>query len=67
VTDIIRERSEALLRSNAKVDLDVPTVIRNQQAAPFVSKQRESAGRARDLFVDDEQFDIPTFLRRRVD
>ncbi|MBE9486895.1 MAG: cell division protein FtsZ [Chloroflexi bacterium] len=67
VTDIIRERSEALLRSNAKVDLDVPTVIRNQQAAPFASKQRESTGRARDLFVDDEQFDIPTFLRRRVD
>ena len=67
VTDIIRERSEALLRSNAKVDLDVPTVIRNQQAAPFTSKQRESTGRARDLFVDDEQFDIPTFLRRRVD
>lgn len=67
VTDLIRERSEALLRSNAKVDLDVPTVIRNQQTVSFAGRQRESTGRTRDLFVDDEQFDIPTFLRRRVD
>lgn len=66
-TDVLKERSEALLRSNAKVDLDVPTHIRNQQAAPISNKQREMPSRNRDLFIDDEQFDIPTFLRRRVD
>ena len=68
VTDEIVERSQALLRSNSKVDLDVPTHIRNQQLeAPFARKQREMPSQTRDLFVDDEQFDIPTFLRRRVD
>jgi cell division protein FtsZ len=68
VTDVITDRSEALLRNTVKTDLDVPTHIRQQapvtQAAP---KQREMPSRNRDLFVDDEQFDIPTFLRRRVD
>ncbi len=67
-SDLINERSQALLRSNGKVDLDVPTIIRNQQLeAPLVRKQREMPSQARDLFVDDGQFDIPTFLRRRVD
>lgn len=67
-TDLINERSQALLRGNGKVDLDVPTITRNQQQeAPFARKQREMPSQARDLFVDDEQFDIPTFLRRRVD
>lgn len=41
-----------------RVDRDVPTYIRKQQ--------REAFGN-RDMFVDDEQFDIPTFLRKRVD
>ncbi|NOY13761.1 MAG: cell division protein FtsZ, partial [Deltaproteobacteria bacterium] len=67
VTDVIKERSEALLRSNAKIDLDVPTHIRNQQTLSIKAKQREMPSRNRDLFIDDEQFDIPTFLRRRVD
>jgi cell division protein FtsZ len=66
VTDAIKDRSEALLRNNIKNDLDIPTHIRNQ-AAPLNQKQRDMPSRNRDLFVDDEQFDIPTFLRRRVD
>jgi cell division protein FtsZ len=45
-----------------KVDLDVPTIIRNQQKV-----QPRLANPSRDLFSDDEQFDIPTFLRKRVD
>jgi len=48
--------------SNGKVDLDVPTIVRNQQKA-----QPRMANPSRDLFGDDEQFDIPTFLRKRVD
>jgi cell division protein FtsZ len=68
VSDVIKERSQTLLRSNNKIDLDVPTIIRNQQLeAPYVRRQREMPSQTRDLFVDDEQFDIPTFLRRRVD
>ena len=69
VTDVVKERSEALLRNNVKTDFDVPTHIRQQAvaAAPAAPKQREMPSRNRDLFVDDEQFDIPTFLRRRVD
>ena len=67
VTDVIKERSQPLVRNSGRVDLDVPTIIRNQQEAPLVRKQREMPSQTRDLFVDDEQFDIPTFLRRRVD
>jgi cell division protein FtsZ len=66
VTDEIKDRSDALLRPSAKMNLDIPTIIR-QQATAMPSKQRELSSRNRDLFVDDEQFDIPTFLRRRVD
>lgn len=67
ISDVVTERPEPLLRNTAKTDFDVPTHIRNQQAAPLATKQREMPSRNRDLFVDDEQFDIPTFLRRRVD
>ncbi len=67
-TEVVASRPEPMLRQNIKTDFDIPTHIRNQQvlttAAP---KTREMPSRNRDLFVDDEQFDIPTFLRRRVD
>ena len=65
-SDVAATRPEPMLRQNVKTDLDVPTHIRNQQAAGG-TKQREVPSRNRDMFVDDEQFDIPTFLRRRVD
>ncbi len=49
-----------------KRDLDIPTHIRNGQSELY-GRRRELPNQNRDLFVDDEQFDIPTFLRRRVD
>lgn len=61
VIDEISRNAQAMLRSN-KVDLDVPTIVRNQQKT-----QPRMANPSRDLFGDDEQFDIPTFLRKRVD
>ena len=61
VTDEITRNAQAMLRSS-KVDLDVPTIVRNQQKI-----QPRMATSNRDLFGDDEQFDIPTFLRKRVD
>lgn len=55
-------------RGVKKNDLDVPThVRRGMQEAPYGRRSRELPGAGRDLFMDDEQFDIPTFLRRRVD
>ena len=68
VNDIIDQRSQTLAQVSSKIDLDVPTHIRNQQ--PMVPNNRRTldlSNQARDMFVDDEQFDIPTFLRRRVD
>ncbi|MFO7766898.1 MAG: cell division protein FtsZ [Pelovirga sp.] len=50
-----------------KRELDVPTHIRNQQNDVHGRRSRDLPSQNRDLFVDDEQFDIPTFLRRRVD
>ena len=50
-----------------KRELDVPTHIRNQQNDFQGRRSRDLPSQNRDLFVDDEQFDIPTFLRRRVD
>ena len=50
-----------------KRELDVPTHIRNQQNEFHGRRSRDLPSQNRDLFVDDEQFDIPTFLRRRVD
>jgi cell division protein FtsZ len=68
VTDIIEQRSQMLSQANSKIDLDVPTHIRNQMPiAPYGRRTRDVPSQTRDLFVDDEQFDIPTFLRRRVD
>ncbi len=61
ITDEITRNAQAMLRSH-KVDLDVPTIVRNQQKT-----QPRMATSNRDLFGDDEQFDIPTFLRKRVD
>ena len=57
-----------LSKASAKVDLDVPTHIRNQQiGVPYGRRTRDLPNQTRDLFIDDEQFDIPTFLRRQVD
>ncbi len=68
VEDIVDHRSQTLAQVSAKADLDVPTHIRNQQlVSPSTRRTRELSNQAHDLFVDDEQFDIPTFLRRRVD
>ncbi len=69
VTDVIQERARALAQNSGRIDLDVPTHIRNQQELnPYSGrKQRELPSQTRDMFGDDEQFDIPTFLRRRVD
>ncbi|WP_026362219.1 cell division protein FtsZ [Geopsychrobacter electrodiphilus] len=61
VTDEITRNAHAMMRGG-KIDLDVPTIIRNQQKV-----QPRMAISSRDLFSDDEQFDIPTFLRKRVD
>lgn len=43
----------------SKVDLDVPTIIRNQQ--------RDSARNMRRQGNEEDEYDIPTFLRKRVD
>ncbi|MDX2494335.1 MAG: cell division protein FtsZ [Desulfuromusa sp.] len=68
IADIVDQRSQTLAQVSSKVDLDVPTHIRNQQPMSSSSRRtRDLSNQARDLFVDDEQFDIPTFLRRRVD
>ncbi|MBN1957750.1 MAG: cell division protein FtsZ [Desulfuromonadales bacterium] len=68
VTEVIEQRSQSLSSVSAKVDLDVPKFIRDQQQAmPYGRRTRDLPSQTRDLFVDDEQFDIPTFLRRRVD
>lgn len=68
IEESVDQRSQTLAQVSAKADLDVPTHIRNQQlVSPSTRRMRELSNHARDLFVDDEQFDIPTFLRRRVD
>ncbi len=69
VTDIIDQRAQMLAQASSKIDLDIPTHIRNQQptGVPYGRRTRDLPSQPRDLFVDDEQFDIPTFLRRRVD
>jgi cell division protein FtsZ len=66
--DIDEQRSQMLSRSSARVDLDVPTIVRREQnSAGYGRRSRDLSGHSRDLFGDDEQFDIPTFLRRQVD
>jgi cell division protein FtsZ len=68
ITDVVDQRAQTLAQISSKIDLDVPTHIRNQQpATPKNRRSRDLLSQTRDLFVDDEQFDIPTFLRRRVD
>ncbi len=68
VKDIVEQRSQMISQASAKVDLDIPTHIRNQQSeSAYGRRTRDLPNQTRDLFVDDEQFDIPTFLRRRVD
>ncbi len=68
VNEIVEQRAQMLAQAGAKVDLDVPTHIRNQQQInPYGRRTRDIPNQTRDMFVDDEQFDIPTFLRRRVD
>lgn len=68
ITDVVDQRAQTLAQISSKIDLDVPTHIRNQHpAAPKNRRSRDLLSQTRDLFVDDEQFDIPTFLRRRVD
>lgn len=68
VPDIVEQRAQILAQISAKADLDVPTHIRKQQpVAPNSRRTRDLSNQARDLFFDDEHFDIPTFLRRRVD
>ncbi len=71
VTDIVDQRAQMLAQASNKVDFDVPTHIRNQAqpvSQPYGRRSRDvSSSQSRDMFVDDEQFDIPTFLRRRVD
>lgn len=68
VTEIMDKRSQTLSHVSEKADLDVPKFIRDQQVVtPYGRRTRDVPNQTRDLFVDDEQFDIPTFLRRRVD
>ncbi|WP_072906060.1 cell division protein FtsZ [Malonomonas rubra] len=68
VTDALNTRPEPLVRPGAKVDYDTPAFTRKEQSIlTNAPKQREMPRRNADMFVDDEQFDIPTFLRRRVD
>jgi len=68
IADIDDQRAQTLAQVSSKIDLDVPTIIRHQQSvSPNNRRSRDLSTHARDLFVDDEQFDIPTFLRRRVD
>ncbi|PLX96549.1 MAG: cell division protein FtsZ [Desulfuromonas sp.] len=64
---LVKERLQMAGRPLGKVDLDVPTHIRKQQEDVYGRRTRELPSQPRDIFGDDEQFDIPTFLRRRVD
>jgi len=46
--------------AGGKVDRDTPTFIRQRQ-------QERKPAYGRDLYGDEEEYDIPTFLRKRVD
>ena len=52
-------KSDAAKMIGSKVDLDVPTIIRNQQ--------REAARSMRKHGNEEDEYDIPTFLRKRID
>jgi len=58
ITEKLSAETIPVLRGSSKIDRDVPTYLRKQQREGFST---------RDMFGDDEQFDIPTFLRKRVD
>jgi cell division protein FtsZ len=50
-----------LVGRNSEINREIPTFIREKQ-------QRDGYSRPRNLFADeDEQYDIPTFLRKSVD
>jgi cell division protein FtsZ len=61
-----KERAEMksvapLVGKNSEINREIPTFIREKQ-------QRDSYSRPRNIFADeDEQYDIPTFLRKSVD
>ncbi len=68
IIDLVDDRAQTLAQISANTNLDVPTHIRKQQPVTSNSRRaRELSNPNHDFFVDDEQFDIPTFLRRRVD
>lgn len=68
VPDLFEQRTLMMDQARGKVDLDIPTHIRKQQGgATYGRRTRDLPNPTRDLFDGDEQFDIPTFLRRRVD
>ncbi len=52
-------KSDAAKMIGSRVDLDVPTIIRNQQ--------RDAARSMRMQGRQDDEYDIPTFLRKRID
>ncbi|MFO7831580.1 MAG: cell division protein FtsZ [Desulfuromonadaceae bacterium] len=52
-------KENAAKRIGTNVDLDVPTIIRKQQ--------RDSARMMRMNNAEEDEYDIPTFLRKRVD
>ena len=52
-------KESAAKRIGTNVDFDVPTIIRKQQ--------RDTARKMRMQTPDEDEYDIPTFLRRRVD
>jgi len=62
------QRAQILSQPGSKANLDVPTHIRKQQPGSQSSRKAyDLSSHNNDLFGDDEQFDIPTFLRKRVD
>ncbi|MBN2645496.1 MAG: cell division protein FtsZ [Desulfuromonadaceae bacterium] len=52
-------KDDAAKRIGTKIDLDVPTIIRKQQ--------RDNARMLQLQNRDEDEYDIPTFLRKRVD
>ena len=63
--DLEKERAElkivAPLVAGSEINREIPTFIREKQ-------QRDSYSRQRSFLMDDEdQYDIPTFLRKSVD
>jgi cell division protein FtsZ len=52
-------KNDAAKMIGSKIDFDVPTIIRNQQ--------RDAARSMRAQGNDDDEYDIPTFLRKRID